>query len=73
LTSLQKREVSLTLNQDLKEAVSLVHRHNYERVLERTHDLAGLRAIERQVRMDPSLSQGDRVLLMSAVTRAFRI
>jgi len=67
--SLQKREISRALDQDLKEAVSLVKRRDYERMLKRAHDLVGLRAIEHQVRMDSRLTQGDRILLLSAVAK----
>ena len=70
---MQKREISRTLDQDLKEAVSLVKRHDYERMLKLAHDLMGLGAIERQVRMDSRLTQGDRIALLSAVARISRI
>lgn len=73
LTSLQKREVLRTLDQDLKEVISLVQRHNYERVLEHAHGLMGLGVIEHQVRMDSRLMQSDRIILLSSVARAFHI
>ena len=72
-TSLQNWEISRALDQDLKEAVSLVKRHDYERMLKHAHDLVGLGAIEHQVRMDSRLTQGDRVLLLSAVARKSHI
>lgn len=70
---MQKREILRTLSQDLKEEISLVKRHDYERMLEHAHDLMGLGVIERQVRMDLSLTQGDRILLLSAIARIFHI
>jgi hypothetical protein len=65
--SLQKREISPTQNQDLKEEISLVKRQGYERMLKQASDLLGLLAIERQVRVDSRLTQHDRALLLSAV------
>jgi hypothetical protein len=61
------------LNQDLKEGISLAKRHDYEHALEQTRDLAGLGLIEHQVRIDSRLTQSDRILLLSAVTRVFHI
>ncbi|MGP8057943.1 MAG: hypothetical protein ACLP9K_10135 [Nitrososphaerales archaeon] len=66
---MQKQETSRALDQDLKEAVSLAQRHNYERMLKHAHDLMGLGAIERQVMLDSRLTQRDRSLLLSAVAR----
>jgi hypothetical protein len=61
------------LNQDLKEGISLAKRRDYEHALQHARDLAGLGVIEHQVRMDSRLTQGDRILLLSAAARAFRI
>jgi molybdopterin converting factor small subunit len=72
-TSLQKREISRALDEDLKEAVSLLKRQDYEGMLKRAHDLVGLGSIEHQVRMDSRLTQGDRIRLLSAVSRKAHI
>jgi hypothetical protein len=71
--SLQKREISRRLDQELKEAVSLLKRRDYERMLKSAHDLLGLGDIEHQVWTDSRLTQGDRILLLSAVAKRSHI
>jgi hypothetical protein len=50
-------------NQDSKEAISLVKRHDYERMLKQAHDLVHLGVVEHQVTVDSSLTHADRTLL----------
>jgi len=69
--SLQKREAVRALEQDLKAEISLVKRHEYERLYEHSLGVVGLGAIDRQVRMDSRLTLADRILLLNAVGKRF--
>lgn len=57
------------MDRDLKEAISSVKRRYYDRALQHAAGRAELRSLEQQVRMDPSLTQSDKNLLLRTVAR----
>ena len=63
------REFMRMLDEQLREEVSVVKRTGYLHTLELTSSVPSLGAIERQVRLDTGLTQGDRSLLLSTVAR----
>ncbi len=73
ISPLQKRELMRMLDRDLREEISVVKRLGYEHALRQTTSLVSIGDIERQVRIDSRLTQGDRSLLLSAVSRMLHL
>lgn len=59
------------LRQDLREETSRIHRRNYQQMIAHEPDPTQLDRIQAQVRLDPRLTQRDRLLLLKAAHRAF--
>jgi len=63
------REQTYGFSRELKEAISDVKRHEYERELLATLDPAGLRTIDYMVRADSQLTVLDRLELLGEMER----
>jgi hypothetical protein len=64
-----RREFLRMLDEELKEEISVVRRMGYLQALERAPALPTLGEIERQVRLDTSLNERDRSLLLSTLAK----
>lgn len=61
---MQRAKAAQVLEQDLKEAISIVKKDEYRRALREAHDLTALNSVEHRIRTDSQLAQDDRVQLL---------
>lgn len=62
---MQRAKLKQVMEKDMKQVVSNVKRDQFMKAISETRDPLAMEDVKRRIRVDPQLSEGDRIQLLS--------